>query len=65
MNTLYYIGRDNHKKTITYCVKRIDGTLVQQSTVDAERKDLPQSVVELMSILGTGLGLDAHLGSGN
>jgi transposase len=42
MNTLYYIGLDIHKKTITYCVKRVDGTIVQQGTVDAERKALFQ-----------------------
>lgn len=35
MNTIYYIGLDIHKKTITYCIKRIDGYLVQQGTVTA------------------------------
>jgi transposase len=42
MNTIYYIGLDIHKKTISYCVKKIDGTLVQQGTVAAERKALSQ-----------------------
>lgn len=33
MNAIYYIGLDIHKKTIVYCIKRIDGTLVRQGTV--------------------------------
>lgn len=40
MNGIYYIGLDIHKKTIAYCVKRIDGVLVKQGTVAAERKAL-------------------------
>ena len=38
MNAIYYIGLDIHKKTIAYCVKKVDGTLVRQGTVNAERK---------------------------
>ena len=37
MKTIYYIGLDIHKKIISYCVKRVDGLLVQQGTVAAER----------------------------
>jgi len=40
MSTFYYVGLDIHKKSIAYCVKRIDGKLVQQGTVSAERKAL-------------------------
>jgi transposase len=40
MNTIYYIGMDIHKKTISYCVKKIDGTMVQQGKIAAERKAL-------------------------
>lgn len=40
MNTLYYIGLDIHKKSVTYCVKRVDGIIVQQGSVAAERKAL-------------------------
>jgi len=47
MNTIYYIGLDIHKKTITYCIKRIDGFLVQQGTVLAERKALSKWLHEL------------------
>ncbi|MDD2944006.1 MAG: IS110 family transposase [bacterium] len=42
MNSIYYIGLDIHKKTIAYCIKRIDGELVHQGTVAAERKALQQ-----------------------
>src|SRR5512136_1766554 len=44
---LYYIGFDIHKKTIAYCVKRIDGTLIQQGMVAADRKSLRQWQEEL------------------
>lgn len=40
MSTLYYIGLDIHKKTISYCVKGIDGTIAQQGTVASERMAL-------------------------
>ena len=40
MNAIYYIGLDIHKKTIAYCIKKIDGTLVRQGAVAAERKAL-------------------------
>lgn len=40
MNTFYYIGLDIHKKTISYCAKRIDGSVVQQGTIASERKAL-------------------------
>jgi len=44
MNSIYYIGLDIHKKTIAYCIKKIDGSLVQQGTIAAERKALLQWV---------------------
>lgn len=40
MNVFYYIGLDIHKRTITYCVKRFDGLIIQHGTVAAERKAL-------------------------
>jgi hypothetical protein len=30
MSVMYYIGLDIHKKTISCCVKKVDGTIVQQ-----------------------------------
>ena len=40
MERLYYIGLDIHKKTISYCVKQVDGKIVQQGAMAAERKTL-------------------------
>ena len=47
MNAIYYIGLDIHKKTIAYCIKKVDGTLVRQGVVCAERKALQQRQSEL------------------
>jgi hypothetical protein len=35
MNVNHYIGFDVHKKSISYCVKTADGTIVEESTVRA------------------------------
>lgn len=40
MSVCYYIGLDIHKKTISYCVKKIDGTMVGQGKIAADRKSL-------------------------
>jgi transposase len=40
MKRLYYIGLDIHKKTISYCVKKVDGTIVQEGKIAADRKIL-------------------------
>jgi transposase len=40
MERLYYIGLDIHKKTISYCVKKVDGTIVQQGKIAADRETL-------------------------
>jgi hypothetical protein len=34
----YYIGLDIHKKTISYCIKAIDGSLIGQGKVNADRR---------------------------
>ena len=47
MNAIYYIGLDIHKKVIAYCIKRIDGTLVRQGIVSAERNALQTWLGEL------------------
>lgn len=47
MNALYYIGLDIHKKTIAYCIKKIDGSHVGRGTVAAERKALSKWLSEL------------------
>lgn len=40
MNRTYYIGMDVHKKTIAYCIKQQDGTIVGQGTIAATRSAL-------------------------
>jgi len=37
MNDIHYIGFDVHKKSISYCAKTADGTIVNEGTVLAER----------------------------
>jgi hypothetical protein len=40
MPELYYIGLDVHKKTISYCIKTRDGTIVARGTIEATRAAL-------------------------
>jgi len=47
MESVYYIGLDVHKKTIDYCIKTVDGQIVRQGTVGANRKALHQWLIEL------------------
>lgn len=47
MEKVYYVGLDVHKKTIAYCVKLADGTVVCRGDVAAERKALMQWVGNL------------------
>lgn len=37
---MYYVGLDVHKKSIAYCVKHADGTIVGEGSVAAKRADL-------------------------
>jgi transposase len=37
---MYYVGLDVHKKTISYCVRQADGTIVQEGTIAATREAL-------------------------
>ena len=40
MKGYHYVGLDVHKKIIAYCVKRIDGTLVDEGKIPASRQGL-------------------------
>jgi transposase len=40
MKRYYYIGLDVHKKLVAYCVKRADGTVVEEGKVRATREGL-------------------------
>lgn len=39
---VYYVGLDVHKKIIAYCVKKVDGTIVEEGTFPATRTALNQ-----------------------
>jgi len=40
MDRFYYIGLDIHKRTIAYCIKAIDGHLIDQGKIGADRQSL-------------------------
>jgi transposase len=40
VNSMHYIGLDIHKKTISYCVKRMDGTITSEGEFSARRQDM-------------------------
>ncbi len=40
MESMYYIGLDVHKKTISYCVKDASGQVLQEGKIGATRGDL-------------------------
>jgi transposase len=40
MQTMYYIGLDVHKRTISYCLKDGSGTIHAEGTIPATRFDL-------------------------
>ena len=44
MKRYYYIGLDIHKRIIAYCVKAIDGCLVDQGKIGADRQSLERWV---------------------
>ena len=40
MNCMNYLGLDVHKKTISYCLRQADGTILREGTVEATREAL-------------------------
>jgi hypothetical protein len=40
MERYYYIGLDIHKRIIAYCIKAIDGSLIGQEKIGADRQSL-------------------------
>ena len=38
--TMYYVGLDVHKKTISYCVKDASGQVLQEGKIGATRGEL-------------------------
>ena len=47
MEELYYIGLDIHKKTISYCTKTKDGTIIARGKIDATRKALSEWALQI------------------
>lgn len=47
MNTYYFIGLDLHKKMIAYCIKTIDGRMIDQGMVNSDRPSLRAWVQDL------------------
>ena len=47
MDIMHYVGLDIHKKTINYCVKLADGTVVREGVVPATRQGLDGLVAKL------------------
>ena len=61
MQSMYYVGLDVHKKTISYCVKDASGRIHLEGTIPATRidldrwmKTLPQPWTAAMEALFTG-----------
>jgi transposase len=46
MNGTDYIGFDIHKKTISYCIKQLDGSIQEEGVVDATRSKLREWVAQ-------------------
>jgi transposase len=42
MSSIHYVGLDVHKKTVAFCVKTADGTIVEKGTVAATREALTE-----------------------
>jgi transposase len=40
VNIMHYLGLDVHKKTISYCLRQADGTIVREGTIEATREAL-------------------------
>jgi transposase len=47
MNATHYIGLDVHKRSVSYCIKLADGTIVAQGKVASRREDIRQWAKQL------------------
>lgn len=55
MNTMHYLGLDVHKKTISYCLRQADGTIVREGTIEATREALSALVGSMPQPWSAGL----------
>jgi len=51
MTTIDYIGFDIHKKTISFCAKAQDGTILEEGTIPALRKTPPTACVSCPALI--------------
>jgi transposase len=47
MENMHFVGLDVHKKIIAFCVKQVDGKIISQGTIDANRRALGRWVKTL------------------
>ena len=50
-----YLGLDVHKRTISYCVRSSDGTILQEGSVTALREELDELLAEVPAPCVVGL----------
>jgi len=49
MESMYYIGLDVHKKTISYCLKDASGQVLQEGKIGATRGELDRWMKTLLN----------------
>jgi len=62
MNNVHYIGLDVHKKTIAFCIKLVDGQIVEQGTISTNKNELaawannlpPSCIIAMEATMFTG-----------
>jgi transposase len=59
----YYIGMDVHKRTISFCVKRAEGTLVKHGRIPAHRESLTALTAHWPDAAAAQYGMEATLTS--
>src|SRR5689334_18251927 len=47
MNSMNYVGLDIHKKSVSCCVRRADGTIIQEITITSTRQALDEWMQQL------------------
>ena len=55
MKNMHFVGLDVHKKTISYCLRQADGTIVREDTIASTRPEIVE-LVEVCRSLDGGLG---------
>jgi hypothetical protein len=56
VTSMHFIGLDIHKKTISYCVKDVSGTVLSEGTIAATRAQLDDLGEDVTSSVDRGHG---------